>query len=88
MWPSLEDLTRDIRSGKIKAIDLVNRALDQIEKYQDYHAIISINREMAIKRAHEIDKELGDNKNSRKRLPGIPFIAKDNFLSTDGYIDI
>ncbi len=85
MWPSLEDLTRDIRSGKIKAIDLVNRALDQIEKYQDYHAIISINREMAIKRAHEIDKELGDNKNSKKRLPGIPFIAKDNFLSTDGY---
>ena len=74
---SLEELAADVQSGKLTAVELVQASLDAIAKNADYHAILEVN-EQALARAKKIDvgKKTG-------RLTGIPFIAKDNFLTAD-----
>lgn len=84
MWPALEDLVLDVKSGKVKSVDLVKRTLKEIEDKKEYNAIISVNKDSSIDKAEKIDQSI---KNGAKvgRLAGIPFIAKDNFLTIDGF---
>lgn len=77
-WQPIASIAEDVRSGKQKAVDLVNRALAEIEANKDYDTIISTLEERALSRAAEIDKE------PKGRLAGVPFIAKDNFLTLGG----
>jgi len=74
---TIEELVADVRSGKLTAVQLVQASLDAIEKHTEYHAILEIN-DQALAYAKKIDagKKTG-------RLAGIPFIAKDNFLTRD-----
>ncbi len=72
----IEELAADVQSGQLKASDLVQHCLDRIEAMQDFHAILEVNP-AALKRAQEIDKS------PKGRLAGVPFIAKDNFLTAD-----
>ncbi len=84
MWPSLIDLASDVNCGKVKSVDLVNKALKKIEEDKSYNAIISVNKNLALEKAKKIDESI---KNGVKAgsLAGIPFIAKDNFLTIEGY---
>ncbi len=77
----IETIVQSIKSGKYKVLDLVNQALEDIQDNDSYQAILSVNKESARLQAIKIDKE--DNSKSSKRLLGIPFIAKDNFLTTN-----
>jgi aspartyl-tRNA(Asn)/glutamyl-tRNA(Gln) amidotransferase subunit A len=73
-WPAIAEIAKDVRSGKTKASDLVEKALKAIE-HQEFQAIIATIPERARDRARAIDA------NPKGRLAGVPFIAKDNFLT-------
>ncbi|MBI3624516.1 Asp-tRNA(Asn)/Glu-tRNA(Gln) amidotransferase subunit GatA [Candidatus Saccharibacteria bacterium] len=76
----MSDIAKDVQSGKTKASELVERALKTIEEKKDFNAVIAITTNRARKRAAEIDKQVGTAKKIG-RLAGVPFIAKDNFLT-------
>src|SRR5664279_3905054 len=77
-WQSINTISNDVKSGKLKATDLVKQALQSIEDTKDFNAVISTLEDRALARAAEIDK------NPAGRLAGVPFIAKDNFLTLGG----
>ncbi|HVS58957.1 MAG TPA: Asp-tRNA(Asn)/Glu-tRNA(Gln) amidotransferase subunit GatA [Candidatus Saccharimonadales bacterium] len=74
-WLPIAEIAAKVRSGELKAVDLVEQSLKTIAEKSEYDAIIATTEERARKRAQEIDA--GDKKG---RLVGVPFIAKDNFL--------
>ncbi|HWB39393.1 MAG TPA: Asp-tRNA(Asn)/Glu-tRNA(Gln) amidotransferase subunit GatA [Candidatus Saccharimonadales bacterium] len=77
-WLPIADIAGQVRSGKLKASDLVEQALKTIAGKKEYNAIICTLDETARQRAKAIDaKPTG-------RLAGVPFIAKDNFLVFGG----
>jgi aspartyl-tRNA(Asn)/glutamyl-tRNA(Gln) amidotransferase subunit A len=73
----IDELVREVRSGKLNAVQLVQASLDAIKKTTEYHAILEVN-EQALARAKVIDAG-----KTSGRLAGIPFIVKDNFLTRD-----
>ena len=78
-WQSVSDIAEEVRSGSVKARDLVEKSINIIESKQEYGAIIALTAERARERAGQIDEAVakGDRVG---RLAGVPFIAKDNFL--------
>ncbi len=82
-WPRIADIAVGVQKGELKAVDLVKQSLAQIEKNKEYNAIISVMKDRALQRATEIDKKAGNVENVG-RLAGVPFIAKDNFLTLGG----
>jgi len=80
IWKPITELVSDVTSGKTTALELVERSLGQIEATKDYHAILAVTAERAKERAIAIDTAI-KNGESAGRLAGIPFIAKDNFLT-------
>lgn len=79
-WLPIAEIAKEVQSGKLKAENLVEQALKTIEEKQEYKAIISTTQKRAKERAKKIDEII---KNGEKigRLAGVPFIAKDNFLT-------
>lgn len=77
-WPSISEIASKVQSGELKATDLVKKSLVAIDGSKEYDAIISTLEDRALQRATEIDK------NPTGRLAGVPFIAKDNFLTFGG----
>ena len=80
---SISDIAEAVRTGQVKATDLVDNALRKIEEANEFDAVISTLAEAARSRAQEIDADVADGKNPG-RLAGVPFIAKDNFLIASG----
>ncbi len=78
-WMPLMDIAKDVQEGKLKASDLVETALKNIDENREYKAIITTTEARARARAAQIDDKI---KGGEKvgRLAGVPFIAKDNFL--------
>lgn len=70
----IAELVKDVQAGKLKAVDLVKHCLEAIEKAKDFNAVLEINPK-ALEQAEAIDAD------PKGRLAGIPFIAKDNFLT-------
>jgi aspartyl-tRNA(Asn)/glutamyl-tRNA(Gln) amidotransferase subunit A len=77
-WPQIAEIAEKVRLGELKSVDLVKKSLDKIDETKDYNAIISKCEERALARAAEVDK------NPKGKLAGVPFIAKDNFLTLGG----
>lgn len=75
---AIKQIAEDVKQGKKSASDLVNGALKSIEDNKDYAPVISTLEERAKHRAKEVDR------NPQGRLAGVPFIAKDNFLTLGG----
>jgi len=75
----IEELAAEVRVGKIRAEALVKQSLEAIKSSESYHAILEVN-ERAIERARTIDSHIQAGKDPG-RLAGIPYIAKDNFLT-------
>jgi aspartyl-tRNA(Asn)/glutamyl-tRNA(Gln) amidotransferase subunit A len=78
IWAPAAAIAGDVKSGKLKATDLVRQSLKTIEDNSEFDAIISTLEERALERAAQIDKQPAG------RLAGVPFIAKDNFLTLGG----
>lgn len=79
-WESIEQLANKVQCGETLAVDLVEKSLSKIEDTKDYKAIIATIPERARERAGFIDELVRNGKDAGK-LAGVPFIAKDNFLT-------
>ena len=78
-WKPIAELAEEVQSGKLKAVELVEKSLSLIKEKQEYKAIIASLDEAAKKRAEQIDERIAKGEKVG-RLAGVPFIAKDNFL--------
>lgn len=76
-WLPIDEIANKVRSGELKAKDLIDQALKTIAEKSDYQAIISTIEGRALQRAAAIDA----NPQAAGKLAGVPFIAKDNFLT-------
>jgi aspartyl-tRNA(Asn)/glutamyl-tRNA(Gln) amidotransferase subunit A len=79
-WPSIADIAEKVQKGDLKAVDLVEKALQTIEAKKEYNAILQTIEQRAHERAKQIDADVA-NGEKIGRLAGVPFIAKDNFLT-------
>lgn len=82
-WPAIDEIARDVQTKKTSAVEQVEKALQSIESNKDFDAIISLTKDRALKRAKEIDARVAKG-DQVGRLSGVPFIAKDNFLTLGG----
>ena len=65
--------------SKTSACENVEKALQKAKENEDFHAILSLCEERAFERA-----KLVDEGKLTGRLAGVPFLAKDNFLTFGG----
>lgn len=73
-----------LQSGRLSSVDMVKTAMTQLRAAQKVHNIyISLAEERALRRATEIDAQRAAGR-PLGRLAGVPFIAKDNFLTFGG----
>ena len=75
----IAELAEMVASGKTTAKQLVKQSLEAIDQNKHFHSILEINEE-AIKAAEDIDEQIKNGKEVGS-LAGVPFIAKDNFLT-------
>ena len=79
-WDDIETIASKVNAGKIKALGLVNESFKRIDATKEYNAILAVAKSRAIERAKQIDQKVKNGQNAG-RLAGVPFIAKDNFLT-------
>ncbi|HEX5797137.1 MAG TPA: Asp-tRNA(Asn)/Glu-tRNA(Gln) amidotransferase subunit GatA [Candidatus Saccharimonadales bacterium] len=79
VWKPIADIAEDVRAGRVRALDLVEKSLGLIEKHKEYKAVITTLEKSAKTRAKQIDATIKKG-GKAGRLAGVPFIAKDNFL--------
>lgn len=79
-WQAVSVIADEVRAGKTKAADLVDQALKAIAAHAEYNAILATIEDRAKQRANEVDALVASGKGAG-RLAGVPFIAKDNFLT-------
>ncbi len=60
----------------LSAVENVKQAIDAAKVADEYHALLSLTEERALERAAKVDS--GE---ITGRLSGVPFVAKDNFLT-------
>lgn len=77
---NIQDIVEAVSSGSSSATQQVQDALKRANDKKDFNAVLSLTEDRAIKRAEEIDAKIKSGKNAG-RLAGVPFIAKDNFLT-------
>ena len=73
---SIIEINNLLKEGKIKPIDLVEEAFENIEKNKELNAYITLNKEEAIKKAKELENVPVDN-----LLFGLPIAVKDNIVT-------
>lgn len=78
-WPKLSDIAMRVQTGEMSAVGNAKMALDTIAANKDFDAIITT-LDNAIAHAQLIDDKVARGEKAG-RLAGVPFIAKDNFLS-------
>ena len=73
---SIQEINKLLKEKKIKPLDLVEEAFENIEKHNNSSAYITLNKEEAIKRAKELEGKAVDN-----LLFGLPIAVKDNICT-------
>lgn len=79
-WASIADISEAVNGGKTTALENVEKSLKIIEEKAEFKAIIATTTDRARERAIAVDKIVKSGKPAG-RLAGVPFIAKDNFLT-------
>jgi len=74
----IADLVAEVKSGKLTAVELAQASLDRIEATKDFHAVLEVSP-IAIADAQAVDARVKAGEDLP--LAGIPFIAKDNYLT-------
>jgi aspartyl-tRNA(Asn)/glutamyl-tRNA(Gln) amidotransferase subunit A len=81
LWPSLSAIAAEVSSGNLSAVSQVKKALLRIADSNDtYNAVLQTIETRALKRAEEIDAAIARGESVGK-LAGVPFLAKDNYLT-------
>lgn len=81
-WLPISQLSKKVEAGELSAVALVEQALQTIADKAEYKAIISTVEKRARTRAANIDAAIKSGQQVGP-LAGVPFIAKDNFLTSD-----
>lgn len=76
-------LARRIRAGETTARVVVEKSLAAAEKHEELHFLLEIFPDEALKKADEVDAKIARGEKVGK-LAGVPYVAKDNFLTTVG----
>lgn len=71
---TISDIKKQIKSSSARVV--VENALKLAKDNSDYHALLNLTSERALKRADEVDAGKITGK-----LAGVPFVVKDNFLA-------
>ena len=79
----ISDIAAKVQSGELTAKLLVDEALSNLESAAEYDAVISYAKSRAKARAAEIDERVAKGERVGL-LAGVPFVAKDNFLTLGG----
>ncbi|MEK7602874.1 MAG: Asp-tRNA(Asn)/Glu-tRNA(Gln) amidotransferase subunit GatA [Patescibacteria group bacterium] len=79
-WQPISDLAAKVCNGELKAVDLIERALKTIHDKKEFDAVISTTEKRAREMAEKIDHDIKEGQFGG-RLAGVPFVAKDNFLT-------
>jgi len=82
-WLPIDEIATKVNAGDLSAVDLVDLALGHIADKKQYNAVISTMADRAKSRARLIDERI-KNGETMGKLAGVPFIAKDNFLTFGG----
>ena len=82
-WTSISEIATSVQKGEQKALDLVKKSLAAAEAKKDFQPLISTLDDRALKRAQEIDVRVSKDQKIGP-LAGVPFVAKDNFLTFSG----
>lgn len=80
MKSAITPMVSAVVSQSSSAVREVEKALEKAREAKDYNVTLSLIEGRAIDRAKEIDQKI-TNGESGGRLAGVPFIAKDNFLT-------
>lgn len=72
----IEEINKLLKENKIKPIDLVEEAFENIENNKELNAYITLNKEEALKQAKELENKEIDN-----ILFGLPIALKDNIIT-------
>lgn len=78
-WLPIAEIAGKVQSQELKALAMVDLALQTIADKSEFQAIIETLDEAARNRAKSIDTIISKG-GKVGRLAGVPFIAKDNFL--------
>ena len=73
---SIKEINELLKEKKIKPIDLVEEAFQNIENNKELNAYITLNKEEAIAKAKELESKEVDN-----LLFGLPIAVKDNIVT-------
>lgn len=76
----IAELVQKIKSGETTARAQVEQALQKARSTEEYHALLSLTEERALKRADEIDAQIKSGADTGV-LAGVPFVVKDNYLA-------
>jgi aspartyl-tRNA(Asn)/glutamyl-tRNA(Gln) amidotransferase subunit A len=77
----ISGLVSAVQAGKLTSVQLVEASLARLKATEDYHTVLELNPK-ALDRAAELDKRIKAGEKVGP-LAGIPYIAKDNFLTAD-----
>lgn len=75
----ISEIVADVKAKKLSVVELVQESLDAIKAHEDYHVILEVNRQ-ALDEARELDRKIAIGEDDGELL-GVPYIAKDNFLT-------
>jgi aspartyl-tRNA(Asn)/glutamyl-tRNA(Gln) amidotransferase subunit A len=79
-WKPIAKIAKETSDSTVTATENVKKSLALISELKEYNAILRTLEKRALKRAEEIDSRVKKGEKIGK-LAGVPFIAKDNFLS-------
>ncbi len=77
---SIQNIVDAVTGGSSTATAQVQDAIARANDKSDFNAVLSLTSDRALERAAEIDEKIKNGENAG-RLAGVPFIAKDNFLT-------
>ncbi len=84
MKSEILEIVKKIKSGQTTARAEVEKVLAAAKEKENLHALLEIFPDEALKRADEIDAKIARGENVG-RLAGVPYVAKDNFLTKLGH---
>ena len=84
MTSLINEIVNNIKSGQTTARVEVEKALRAAQDNDELHALLETFDDEALHRADEIDAKIKRGEQVG-RLAGVPYVAKDNFLTTIGH---
>lgn len=80
----INTIVSDIKAGKTTAREQVEKSLKATEDNKELNSLLEIFADEALAKADEIDSRI-KNGEPVGRLAGVPYVAKDNFLTKVGH---